>query len=83
MNKTLKKIRNDITDYDIRIWGESVIIHDHKKIFCCLEMYDDELICFGLQTNLDDNREEKVLKLCLEVANSLKELDKYLRGDVE
>lgn len=80
MNKTLKEIRKDITDYDIRIWGESVLIHGHQKIFCCLDMYGDELTCFGLQTNLDDNREEKVLKLCLDVANSLKELDKYLRG---
>ena len=81
MRKELRDIRDNITDYDIRIWGEDVIIHDHKKIFCALSMYEDELCHFGLQTNLDDSREEKVLKLCLEVAHSLKELDKYLKGE--
>ena len=80
MNKTLKKIRKDIKDYDIRLWGEDCIIHG-ESIFCCLDMYEDELIRFGLQTNLDDNREEKILKLCLSIRKSLKELDDYLKGD--
>lgn len=81
MRKELKDIRHNIDDYDIRIWGDDVIIHDHKNIFCALSMCEDELIGFGLQTNLDDNREEKVLRLCLDVAHSLKELNNYLKGN--
>lgn len=79
MNKALKKIRQDISDYDIRLWGDDCIIHS-KRIFCCLDMYEDELIGFGLQTNFDDNKEEKILKLCLDIRNSLKKLDDYLKG---
>lgn len=79
MNKRLKEIRENISDYDIRIWGEDVIIHG-KSIFCCLDIFEDELISFGLQTNLDENREEKVLKLCLDVSKAIKELEKYLEG---
>jgi len=82
MNKILKKIRQDINDYDIRIWGEDVFIHG-RDIFCCLDIYENELLGFGLQTNLDENREEKVLKLCLDVANSLKKLQEYLESEVK
>ncbi len=78
MNKLLREIREEINDYDIRVWGEDIIIKS-KDIFCALSMYEDELMSFGLQTNLDENKEEKVLKLCLDVAYSLKELDKYLK----
>lgn len=78
MRKELKDIRHNISDYDIRIWGDDVIIHDHKKIFCALSMHEEELLGFGLQTNLDDNREEKVLKLCLNIASAIKELNEYL-----
>lgn len=82
MNKELRKLRNPIKDYDIRLWGDDCFIKG-RNIFCCLDMYENELLGFGLQTNLDDNREEKVLKLCLEVRNALKELDDYLGGDVD
>ena len=78
MKKILKQIRKPINDYDIRIWGDDCLIHG-KGIFCCLDMYENELLGFGLQTNLDDNREEKVLELCLEVRSALKELDDYLK----
>lgn len=78
MNKVLKQIRKPIKDYDIKIWGDDCFIHG-KGIFCCLNMYENELLGFGLQTNLDDNKEEKVLKLCLEVRTALKELDDYLK----
>ena len=81
MNKILKKIRFDIRDYDIRLWDDDCSIKG-KNIYCVLSMYKDELMGFGLQTNLDDNREEKVLKLCLNVRNALKELDEYLDNRV-
>lgn len=77
MRKELREIRSEIKDYDIRLWGDDIIITG-KGIFCCLDMFEDELIGFGLQTNFDDNKEEKVLKLCLDVRNALKELDDYL-----
>lgn len=80
MNKVLKKIRQDISDYDIRLWGDDCIIKG-RRIYCCLDMHDDELIAFGLQTIYDDSREEKILRLCLEVRNSLKKLNDYLKGE--
>lgn len=77
MKKELREIRSKISDYDIRLWGDDIIIKGNK-IFCCLDMFEDELIGFGLQTVFDDNKEEKILKLCLDVRNSLKELNDYL-----
>ena len=79
MNKELKKHRFDITDYRIRMWGSTCFIERHD-LTCILERTkDDERFCFGLQTNLHhDGKEEKVLKICLEIEEKMRELHNYL-----
>lgn len=80
MNKELRKHRFDITDYNIRLWGSTCFIERRFDLDCILERSkDNELFCFGLQTNLhNDGKDEKVLKLCLEIEEKVRELHNYL-----
>lgn len=83
MNKELKKHRFDITDYHIRLWSNTCFISQHYSLDCVLERSNDnELFCFGLQSNLmDDSKDEKVLKLCKEIEYKVRELDYYLKNN--
>ena len=83
MNKELKKHKFDITDYHIRLWNSSCFIESRYGLTCILERsINDELFCFGLQTNLmNDSKEEKVLRLCKEIEQKIRELDDYLKNN--
>lgn len=85
MNKELKKKKFDIIDYRIRIWNGTFFIGNESSLDCILERTTDgELICFGIQTNLmNDGKDEKVIKLCMEVETKMKELDDYLKGNLK
>lgn len=80
MNKKLRAHKFDITDYKIRLWNSTCFI-ESRFLDCILERSDDnELFCFGLQTNLfNDDKDEKVLKICKEIENKIRELDSYLQ----
>ena len=41
---------------------------------------ENNLMCFGLQTNLNnDDNEEKIIKICEEIENKIRELNQYLK----
>ena len=81
MNKLLKNKKLDIIDYTIRLWGSTCFIENRYNLDIILQRdNENNLICFGLQTNLqNDDKEEKVIKICEEIENKIRELDQYLK----
>lgn len=81
MNKTLRSKRLDITDYNVRLWGDTCFIENRYNLDIILQRdNNNNLLCFGLQTNLsNEDKEEKVIRMCEEIENKIRELDQYLK----
>jgi len=68
--------KRSVTDYDIRLWGNTTFITDHKKVDY---MVDNEVNVMGIQhNNLDINQEKKLIELLDKVVESIRAVDEYL-----
>lgn len=81
MNKVLRSKRLGIIDYNIRLWGNTCFIENRYNLDIILQRdNENNLMCFGLQTNLNnDDKEEKIIKICEEIENKIRELNQYLK----
>lgn len=69
--------KEDITDYQIRIWGSTTFVNNHKNIDYVV---DSELGRLGIQhCYLDSNQEKKAIELADNIVKAIRELDTYLK----
>lgn len=71
-------IKQEFTDYNIRIWGDTTFIEGEKIDY----IYDSKFNMIGIQhCGLDNNQEKKVVKMLKEISSKIRELDEYLNKE--